>query len=61
MSSITTTSQSAVTLKEYAELVDRCTMHTPTALEGLHKDELRELGNDLWTMVDNYASGSDEL
>ncbi|EAU87470.2 hypothetical protein CC1G_02229 [Coprinopsis cinerea okayama7 len=61
ISSLTTRTTLAPFFKQYAAFVDDCLRRkNATALGmGLDLDELREVGNDLWSIHDNYSENDD--
>jgi hypothetical protein len=60
-SSLTTTSETATLFSAYATFVSECIRRKADVVVGLDLDILRELGNDLWTLHDNFYNESDGL
>ena len=60
-SSLTTTSETATLFSAYATFVSECIRRKSDVVVGLDLDILRELGNDLWTLHDNFYNESDGL
>jgi hypothetical protein len=60
MSSLTTTSLTSKLFKNYATFVEKCVKRRIDSGTGVEFDELRDLGNDLWTLHDNFSDGEHE-
>lgn len=59
--SVVTGSGTADLFSTYARFVEDCVRRKADVGVGVDRDELRDLGNDLWTLHDNFADGNTGL
>ena len=55
MSSVMTSSEMASLFGKFARFLESRMRHGILATDLLEKDDLKELGNDLWTVYDTYV------
>lgn len=58
LASLAASSDTGLLFKNHATFVDDCVRKRRLDL-GIDLDELKELGNGLWTLYDNYSEGGD--
>jgi hypothetical protein len=57
MSSLSITSLTSSLFSNYATFIDRCVQRKVDTGTGVDFDDLRDLGNELWTLHDNFHDG----